>query len=114
MLYPRGSGIVSKTRGIRAVAWMSIPKLLSIVVNDRLILHVLNLTSAGTWRAPIDELIPIGPLQFKIRLPENFQPAKFQTLVSSKGRMLNSNVATGWASFQLDAVLDHEVVVMEA
>ena len=35
----------------------------------RLILHLVNLTSSGTWRSPIDELIPIGPLKVKVKLP---------------------------------------------
>jgi hypothetical protein len=29
----------------------------------RLILHLVNLTSAGTWRQPVHELIPIGTLR---------------------------------------------------
>src|SRR5438876_990471 len=28
----------------------------------RLILHLVNLTSAGAWRQPVHELIPVGPL----------------------------------------------------
>ncbi len=35
----------------------------------RLILHLVNLTSAGTWRAAIDELIPVGPFHVRVRLP---------------------------------------------
>ena len=31
----------------------------------RTIVHLVNLTSAGTWRAPMDELIAVGP--FKVR-----------------------------------------------
>src|SRR5262249_11795917 len=36
---------------------------------NHLILPVVNLPSAATWRAPIDELISIGPLQVKVKLP---------------------------------------------
>jgi hypothetical protein len=39
------------------------------------ILHVVNLISAGTWRAPIDELIPVGPLKIGVKLPEEFADA---------------------------------------
>jgi len=35
----------------------------------RLILHLVNLTSAGTWRQPVHELIAIGPLQVRLKLP---------------------------------------------
>lgn len=81
---------------------------------NRLILHVVNLTSAGTWRAPIHELIPIGPLQIKVRLPERFSANRFKTLVAGDGQALKGRVDTGWASFELDRILDHEVVVIEA
>ena len=33
----------------------------------RTILHVVNLTSEATWRAPVDELIRVGP--FKVTMP---------------------------------------------
>lgn len=36
----------------------------------RLILHLVNLTNAAAWRAPIDELIPVGPLKVKVKLPD--------------------------------------------
>lgn len=79
---------------------------------SRLILHVLNLTSAGSWRAPMHELIAIGPLQIKVRLPEKFQASKFKTLVSTQP--LDGRVESDWARFELKSVLDHEVVVIEA
>jgi hypothetical protein len=28
----------------------------------RVILHLVNLTNAGAWRSPVDELIPVGSL----------------------------------------------------
>ena len=35
----------------------------------RLILHVVNLTNEGTWRGPLDELIPVGPHEVRIKIP---------------------------------------------
>jgi hypothetical protein len=80
---------------------------------NRLILHMVNLTSAGTWRAPMHELIPIGPLQIKVRLPEKFTASKFKTLVQ-RDASLNGRVESGWAAFELKNILDHEVVVIES
>ena len=80
---------------------------------NRLILHVVNLTNSGTWRAPMNELIAIGPLQVKIRLPEKFQANKYQALVANDAK-LSGRVEDGWACFQLDRILDHEVVVIES
>ena len=36
----------------------------------RLILHLVNLTSAGSWRSPVDELIPVGPVKVRVKLPQ--------------------------------------------
>ncbi len=77
---------------------------------NRLILHLVNLTSAGTWRAPIDELIPIGPLRVKVQLSPGIRPAKPQLLVSGESTRLT--VHENWAAFEIKSILDHEVVVI--
>jgi hypothetical protein len=77
----------------------------------RLILHVVNLTSAGTWRAPVHELIPIGPLRVRVRLAQDRRPRSAKRLVDTGA--VATTVAGGWAEFELKSVLDHEVVVME-
>jgi hypothetical protein len=78
----------------------------------RLILHVVNLTSAGTWRAPVEELIPIGPLRVKVQLPEGAAGVKSARMLVAEGA-LAVEVTGGWAAMELKTVLDHEVVVME-
>ena len=78
--------------------------------SSRLILHLVNLTSAGTWRAPVDELIPIGPLRVKVRIPPDFRPGKVQLLVSGGSAPLS--VREGWAVFDVSSILDHEVAVI--
>ena len=30
------------------------------------IVHLVNLTSTATWRAPLEELIPVGPIKVTI------------------------------------------------
>ncbi len=76
----------------------------------RVILHIVNLTSAGTWRAPIDELIPIGPLAVRLRLPQGVDGTRMRLLVA--GGAASARVENGWASFELNSILDHEVVVL--
>ena len=76
----------------------------------RVILHIVNLISAGTWRGPIDELIPIGPLQIKVKLPGDVKGRSAQFLVS--GARKPAGVREGWATFDLKSVSDHEVVVI--
>jgi len=78
----------------------------------RLILHVVNLSSAGTWRAPVDELISVGPLQLRVRLPKTLQPKTLRMLVNGNAATIGAR--DGWAHFDLPSVLDHEVIVFEA
>ena len=76
----------------------------------RAVLHLVNLISAGTWRGPIDELIPIGPLQVRLKLPEGVAGKSLQYLVS--GAKAAVRVKEGWISFEVKSILDHEVIVV--
>ena len=76
----------------------------------RVILHLVNLTSAGTWRAPVHELIPVGPFKVRIRLPQGVQPTMLKMLVSQENGAAAAE--NGWVQFELKSVLDHEVVVI--
>ena len=76
----------------------------------RVILHLVNLVSAGTWKGPIDELIPIGPLQIQVKLPADVKGRPAQALVG--GGTMAVVVRDGWATFDVKSILDHEVVVL--
>jgi hypothetical protein len=76
----------------------------------RLILHIANLISAGTWRGPIDEFIPIGPISVKIRLTKDVPGKNLNMLVS--GQKITAVVKDGWSNFQIQKILNHEVVVI--
>jgi hypothetical protein len=76
----------------------------------RVVLHLVNLISAGTWRGPIDELIPIGPLEVRVKLPEDVKGHIAQLLVS--GGKAVASVKQGWAAFEVKSIFDHEVVVI--
>ena len=77
---------------------------------NRLILHIVNLTNAGTWRAPVDELIPIGPFQIHIAIPREFHPRSAQLLVSGNKRRVS--LKDNRAIFEIKSILDHEVAVI--
>ena len=77
----------------------------------RAVLHLVNLTSAGAWRAPVDELIPVGPLRVRLRLPSGVPGRSLRLLVS--GRAAPVVTQAGWSRFEVPSVLDHEVVVIE-
>jgi hypothetical protein len=76
----------------------------------RLILHIVNLTSAGTWRQPVDELIPAGPLSVSIKLPPELRGENLDLLVSNQ--KISAAVANGWSLFKINSILDHEVAVI--
>ena len=76
----------------------------------RLILHIVNMTSAGTWRQPIDELIPIGPVLVRVKLPEDVKGRGVQLLVSNQ--KIKGKVEKGWVEFTISSIEDHEVVVI--
>jgi hypothetical protein len=76
----------------------------------RLILHLVNLTNSGTWRSPVDELIPIGPLKVKVKLPRGVAGRSAKLLVSTG--TLPASVSQGWVEFEVKSVLDHEVVLI--
>ena len=77
----------------------------------RVILHLVNLTSAGTWRQPVDELIPVGPLQIRIKLPADVGGKRGRFLVA--GNAVAARTTSGWSGFEVRSILDHEVLVVE-
>lgn len=76
----------------------------------RLILHVNNLISAGTWRAPIDQFIPVGPISFRVKLTEDVPGKNIKLLVS--GENAGAVVKNGWVQFKVNSILAHEVVII--
>jgi hypothetical protein len=72
---------------------------------------VVNLTNEGTWRGPIDELIPVGPIRVAVRLPEEVRARRARLLVS--GATVNIGNDGRWARFELGSITDHEVAVIE-
>lgn len=76
----------------------------------RLILHLVNLTNEAAWRAPADELVPVGPLRVTLSNP----PAgarRIRLLVA--GATMDGDRADGRLSWTVPSVLAHEVAVVE-
>jgi len=77
----------------------------------RLVLHLVNLTNEGAWRGPVEELVQVGPVRVRVRLPPDVSGRALRLLVS--GRTPAREVRDGWARFALESILDHEVAVIE-
>ena len=78
--------------------------------SGRMIIHLVNLTNAATWRQPLDEFIPVGPITVKVKLPEDVNGEFPKLLVS--GQRIVAEVSDGWSRFQIASILNHELVVM--
>jgi hypothetical protein len=75
----------------------------------RLVLHLVNLTNSGVWNMPLQESVPIGPLQVRLRVPEDLDgSARF--LVAR--REAEPSLRDGWLDFELPSIRDHEIVVV--
>lgn len=76
----------------------------------RLLLHLINLTNTGAWRAPTDEVIPVGPLRIRLRLPHGVAGATVQFLVA--GTSLAAQPGGGWTEWTVPSLLEHELAVI--
>ena len=77
----------------------------------RMILHLVNLTSEATWRAPLDELIRVGPFTVGVRLAHRPRRTAARLLVAGKESRVRFE--GGVATFTVDSILDHELLVIE-
>jgi hypothetical protein len=76
----------------------------------RRVLHLVNLTSEATWRAPLDELIKVGPFTVKVAVPAVLRRPTARLLVSGITRPVT--IQNEIAVVTIDSILDHEVVVV--
>lgn len=80
--------------------------------DHRYVLHLVNLSGSGAWRAPMYEYVPVGPLTVTVRVGADspvWKPAR--SLVGSQ--QLETSVANGAVRFDVPRVVDHEVIVLE-
>jgi hypothetical protein len=74
----------------------------------RSILHLVNLTNAATWRAPIEELIRVGP----IRVSLTASPAASSARLLVSGTTASLRKSGGTVELTVPSILDHEVLVL--
>ncbi|PYP76627.1 MAG: Tat pathway signal protein [Gemmatimonadetes bacterium] len=79
--------------------------------SDRLVLHVVNLTGAGSWRAPMEEIIPVGPVDVRLRDPARKPSRMVRWRVG--GRTERAVAHDGWLRFTLPVVREHELALIE-
>ncbi len=77
----------------------------------RMIIHLVNLTNENTWKQPLDELIPVGPFDIRVKLAAEVPGNTVKLLVGNKTIPLTKKKHECY--FQLTSILDHEVAVIE-
>jgi hypothetical protein len=90
---------------------------------ERVVVHLVNLTHANMWKAPVDELITIGAQRVTLRLPPGRRASGARLLVAGSDARLETDGesaregGTARAGRSVTAVvpsvLDHEVLVIE-
>jgi hypothetical protein len=77
----------------------------------RVIVHLVNLTHANGWKAPVDELIEVGPERVNVTLARGRRATGARLLVA--GKPVDVTTRAGAATVEVPGVRDHEVVVIE-
>jgi hypothetical protein len=70
------------------------------------VVHLLNLNNANTWRTPVHEAVPVGPLRLRLRAPGT---GAAHALVDE--RTLAVRRKGEWIEVDIPRIVDHEVVV---
>ncbi len=78
---------------------------------NRMVLHLVNLTGVGSWRAPMEEIIPVGLVAVSVRDPLR-SPHRVVTWRVS-GETARAAPRDGWLRFTLPMVHEHEMAVIE-
>ena len=77
----------------------------------RVIVHLVNLTHANGWKAPVDELIDVGAQRVSVTLPVGRRAGAARLLVAAQRAEVTTRA--GSATVTVPALRDHEVVVLE-
>jgi hypothetical protein len=76
--------------------------------------HLVNFTNPDCWKAPVHELIPVGPQRIRVRVPPREQPVpEARCLVSNRKLPVTLTPSGCWAEVYLPDLLDHEIVVFD-
>jgi hypothetical protein len=73
--------------------------------------HLVNLTNPMMMKGPLREVIPVGPLRARIRVPAGARPSKVQLLTA--GRVPRVEEANGVLTVTVPSVDVHEVIAID-
>ncbi len=76
--------------------------------NRRYILHLVNLSSGATWRPPMEESLPVGPIRVKVNVPGT----AVRLLVASGEPSPRGKREGNSFHFEIPSIREHEVAVI--
>jgi len=90
------------------------PGLIDVTVwrqRDSMTVHLVNLTNPMMMKGPLREVIPIGPQQVSVRLPDGTRPKKVQLLTA--GKTVDFKIAGQLVTLTVPSIDVHEVVAID-
>lgn len=74
-------------------------------------IHIVNLTNPMMMKGPVRDLLPVGPLKVRLRMPRAAKPEKARLLaLDIKPRLERSG---SYLTLTVPSVLDHEVIALD-
>ena len=78
---------------------------------ESMTVHLVNLTNPMMMKGPLREVIPVGPLKARIRLPEGVRPRRVQLLTAGSSPRVEASA--GVVTVTVPSVDVHEVIALD-
>lgn len=78
--------------------------------DGRLLVHLVNLTNSATWRAPMDEVIPVAPVRLTVRRLAGMRYGR-EVQLRVSGSRRDVRMTNGVAAIEIGSIAEHELVV---
>jgi hypothetical protein len=78
---------------------------------DRFLVHLVNLTTSGGSRGPIDEVIPVGPVTVSLAIPDGFDRRTVRLRVRQE-KNISTTITHGQIAVTLPSLFEHELIVL--
>jgi len=78
---------------------------------DSMTVHLVNLTNPMMMKGPLREVLPVGPLRVRVRLPTGLRARRVQLLTAGTSPVATH--ADGRVDVTVPAVAVHEVIAID-
>lgn len=78
--------------------------------NERLILHLVNLSGTNQTLGYLEENLPVGPISVSIKV-DDIVPGRASLKV--RNISVKPEIKDSWVTFQIDSITDHELIILD-